>query len=76
LVYPNPFAESTRISIRGVQAKSYTLEVYNMQSQLLFNDQQSQPTFQLWRRQLPAGTLFYRLVADGKPVASGKLLAH
>lgn len=75
-VFPNPFVESTTFRVKGVQAGIYSLEIYNAQGQLLFTAQQAQPSFQLWRRQLPAGALFYRIAADGRPVASGKLLAH
>jgi len=75
-VYPNPFADVATIEIKGVQARDYRLELYDAQGRLLSNSFFNQPTFRLFRHQLPAGVIFYRLTADGKPVASGKLTAH
>jgi hypothetical protein len=75
-VYPNPFVESTTFEVTGVSANSYLLEIVDAQGRLVFNRIHSNATFQLYRDQLPAGLLFYRLAADGKPIAAGKLLVH
>ena len=74
-VYPNPFSESAFFNVSGVQAQSYTLELYDIQGRLLFNQSYQQPTFRLFRHQIPAGMIFYRLSAEGRPVATGKLVA-
>jgi hypothetical protein len=75
-VYPNPFLESAQFEITGIQASSYRLEVYDIQGRLQFNQFFVHPTFRLFRHQIPSGAHFYRLVADGKPVASGKIIAN
>ncbi|MBK7939017.1 MAG: T9SS type A sorting domain-containing protein [Lewinellaceae bacterium] len=75
-VYPNPFVESTTFEVTGVQAHTYGLHLYDAQGRLLSNSFFNLPTYRLYRHQLPAGVIFYRLTADGKPVASGKLIAQ
>jgi hypothetical protein len=75
-VYPNPAKDVVNFELSGVDAKHYSLQVYDIQGRLLVNQTFNQPTFRLFRPQLPAGTLFYWLAADGKPVASGKLLVR
>jgi len=75
-IYPNPFEESTLIEVQGVQSNSFELSLYDTQGRLLSNQVYSQPTFRLYRHQIPAGIIFYRLTAQGKPVATGKLIAE
>jgi hypothetical protein len=75
-VYPNPAKDVVNFELSGVDAQRYSLQVYDIQGRLLVNQTFNQPTFRLLRPQLPAGTLFYWLAADGKPVASGKLLVR
>ena len=74
-IYPNPFASSTLFEISGVAAQSYTLELYDAQGRQIIHDIYSHPYFRLYRDQIPSGMLFYRLLADGKLVAAGKLIA-
>jgi len=74
-VFPNPFVDGATVQITGVDAKAYGFEIYDQQGKLLFNRVYTHPEFRIHRFQLPAGILFYRLTADGKPVASGKLVA-
>ncbi len=73
-VYPNPFMQSATFEITGVPAQSFRLELYDAQGRLVFNQFYSHSTFQLFRPQLPPGAFYYRLAADGKPVASGKII--
>lgn len=73
-VYPNPFTQSATFEITGVRAKDYRLELYDAQGRLVFNQFYSHSTFQLFRPQLPPGAFYYRLAADGRPVASGKII--
>lgn len=76
-VFPNPFDESAMFEIKGVQGNpDYRLELYDAQGRLLFSQFFNQSNFRLFRRQLPAGTLFYRLSASGRTVATGKLIAR
>ena len=72
-VYPNPTHDVVTFELRGVPAKAYGLQLYDTQGRLLNNSFFNQPTFRLFRHQLPDGLIFYRLTADGKPVATGKI---
>ncbi len=74
-VYPNPASESVNFKVEGVNAKEYTLFLYDIQSRLLTYHSFNHSEFRLLRQNLPAGqTLIYQLAADGKLVASGKLI--
>ncbi len=76
-VYPNPFDESALFEVSGVAASGFTLELYDLQGKKLLNQSFNHPTFRLYRQQLPAGMLLYRLITNkGQPVASGKLLVR
>lgn len=72
--FPNPAVASVNFEVTGVEAREYTLQLYDIQGRLTFNQFFQKPNFQLLRRQLPAGTFIYRLSADGRPVASGKII--
>ncbi len=74
-VYPNPATESVNFKVEGVNAKEYTILLYDIQSRLLTYRSFNQSEFRLLRQDLPAGqTLIYQLAADGRMVASGKLI--
>lgn len=75
-VFPNPFVDGATVQVTGVEANTYGFEIFDQQGKLLFNRVYTHPEFRIHRFQLPAGILFYRLTADGKPVASGKLIAN
>ena len=74
--YPNPASDIVNFEITGVEAKQFTLQLYDIQGRLITNLFYHNPTFQLFRQQVPAGTFIYRLAADGRPVASGKLIVR
>jgi hypothetical protein len=73
-VYPNPFASSATFELIDVGGQQYHLELIDLQGRSVFNRSFTDPTIQLLRQDLPAGTLFYRLSVDGQAVATGKLL--
>ncbi|MBV6443321.1 MAG: T9SS C-terminal target domain-containing protein [Haliscomenobacteraceae bacterium CHB4] len=76
-IYPNPMDEVTTFEVTGVQADVFGLQLYDAQGRLLNSSFFNLPTFRLFRHQpIPAGVIFYRLTADGKPVASGKLMVR
>lgn len=76
LVFPNPFVEYADFKITGVQAKNYTFELFDVQGKRVLTNSFNHPDFRLHRYQLSPGVFFYRLSANGKPVASGKLIAE
>lgn len=73
-VYPNPAYQSVTFEVNGIHANTWTLELYDIQGRLIFNHFYQYPVIQLLRHQLSPGQLFYRLSADGTPVAAGKLI--
>jgi hypothetical protein len=75
-VFPNPFTDWVVFDLENVPAKQYTLQLYDMQGKLLATKFYDHPTFRLFRSQIPAGILAYRLAADGRPVAAGKLIRN
>ena len=75
-VYPNPMTDGATFEVTGVDAHIYRLELYDMQGRTISRESFNRPTFQLFRHQLPAGLILYRLTADGQPVAAGKLLVQ
>ncbi|MBK8557170.1 MAG: T9SS type A sorting domain-containing protein [Lewinellaceae bacterium] len=74
-VFPNPFAESAQFEITGIEAQHYSLDIFDIQGRHVFNRIYNTPTFRLLRQQIPPGAYIYRLSADGRPVASGKVIA-
>jgi hypothetical protein len=74
--YPNPARDVVNFDVKGVEAQQFTLQLYDIQGRFIANLFFDHPTFQLFRRQLPTGTLMYHLAADGKPVASGKIIVR
>jgi hypothetical protein len=75
-VFPNPATESVNFKVEGVAAHSYALTLYDIQGRLISNQVFDHSEFRLLRQQLPAGEIIYQLAADGKLVASGKLIVH
>ncbi len=75
-VFPNPFNESATFDLSGIVAHQYGLEVYDTQGRLIKQQFYTTPMFELYRSQIPSGVFFYRIVADGRPVAAGKLIAQ
>jgi uncharacterized repeat protein (TIGR01451 family) len=73
-VFPNPATDCVNFEVTGVEAHRFTLQLYDVQGRLISNLFFDQPRFQLFRHQLPAGEIVYRVAADGKPVISGKLI--
>ncbi len=75
-VYPNPMVDGATFELKGIDAHQYRLDLYDPQGRTISSQIFNQPTFQLFRHQLPAGLILYRLTADGQPVAAGKLLVQ
>ncbi len=75
-VFPNPFTEFANFQIKEVNAKRYTFEVFDAAGKRVLTNTHKHPDFRLDWYQLSPGVFFYRLSADGKPVASGKVVAQ
>ena len=75
-VYPNPFREQATIKVGDIHAQQLSLELYDQYGRLV--DVQSsayQSEWTIYRKALLNGTYFFRLLADGEMLATGKLLA-
>ncbi|TND08481.1 MAG: hypothetical protein FD123_2277 [Bacteroidetes bacterium] len=78
-VSPNPFAETTRITITDPQRNqtaNSVLSVYNIAGELLAAYTFSGNDFELARKNLPAGMYFLQLEQNGATVWNGKLVAE
>lgn len=73
-VYPNPLMDHAVFEVSGFPAATYELALFDNQGRLLFNRVYSSPTFRLFRNQIPAGVFYYRVSAEGTPIAAGKLM--
>ncbi len=74
--FPNPFTDEATVTIDGVQAKIYTLEIYDALGRQVAHQTKPSPEFRLLSFQFSRGIYFYRLAADGRSVASGKIEKH
>jgi hypothetical protein len=74
--FPNPATDGVNFEVKGVDARQFSLELYDVQGRLITHLFFNQSNFQLFRHQLPAGEIVYLIAADGKPVASGKLIVR
>jgi hypothetical protein len=74
--FPNPASSVVNFEVAGIEAKEFVLQLYDIQGRFITNLSFNQPSFQLFRQQLPAGELVYRLSADGKAIAAGKLIVR
>jgi uncharacterized repeat protein (TIGR01451 family) len=72
--YPNPFTDWVVFDLENIVAKQYTLQLYDIEGNLLLTHLYDHPTFRLLNSQIPAGITTYRLAADGRPVTAGKLM--
>lgn len=77
--YPNPFNPTTTISYQVAQASVVSVRIYNVLGQRLATPVQGfhQPgvyRFVFDAGTLPSGIYFYRLVVDGQPVETRKML--
>ena len=71
--FPNPFTNFTNIQVIGLNEK-YDFELYDVTGRLMKRLASIQASeFQLNREQLSAGMYLYRVVANNKQVAYGKL---
>lgn len=76
-VSPNPFTESTTITITGLSQRAVYFSLFEPSGRLLRQEQLLPPTaFELKRGALPAGLYFFRAESDGNILASGRVVAR
>lgn len=75
-VRPNPFHDRTVIALEGLQVGQGLITLFDIQGRILFTRTFQGNQFELERKDLNQGLYFFRISADGKSVAHGKLQAH
>lgn len=74
-VYPNPLTTFANFEVTGIEFENLELEIFSISGQLMSRSSSHfEDTLQWQRNDLPSGFYFYRLLADGQPVDSGKVL--
>ena len=73
-VYPNPFHSEAFFEVSGVDAQRFQLELYDVQGRVVVSKNERNARFSIQHEQLVSGLYFFRIAADGKTVATGKVL--
>lgn len=73
-VYPNPFKNHVTIEIEQENYNTIEFKLYNMMGQRIYHMATSQNLFEIHPQNLSSGTYLYRIIVDGKPLNSGKLV--
>lgn len=77
-VFPNPFLSGVMITFKDQKEKQVRTEIYNQSGNLVFEKTISAADKQqsvYWECNT-AGIYFYRVLSDGIPIGSGKLVRH
>lgn len=75
-VAPNPFNQSTTISVQGISGE-FEFELLDVTNRLLRRvPLMNSPKFELERNALSSGIYFYRITQKGRQIAVGKLVAQ
>ena len=73
-ITPNPFLESTSITVEGVEIKNGVFNLYDAMGRVLRSEYLDSNTFSFNREQLQSGIYFFTVKEKGTLVASGKLV--
>lgn len=77
-VYPNPFKTSVEFSFNANETGKATIEIYDQYGNITYLDEKPVTTGIVnltWKNAVNInGIYYYRLVFDGKPVSSGKIV--
>lgn len=72
-VLPNPFGDRATIRLEGREISKGTFTMFDAQGRSVRNQQFTGNQFQIDRNDLKPGLYFFRIDAEGRPVARGKL---
>ncbi|CAA6822592.1 MAG: Unknown protein [uncultured Aureispira sp.] len=75
-VYPNPFNEVARVEIEGKDFTTIEFELYDLTGRVVYQKTTNETSFDLYKSDLSQGVYVYRIVADGKLLNTGKLIAR
>lgn len=74
--YPNPFASAIEFEAKGVQCKTLTINVFDMNGRRIRQEKAPGNKLQLLRNDMPAGMYAFRLDADGRLIHTGKIIVR
>ena len=75
-VYPNPFKEVATIEIEGETFTTVEFELYDLTGRMIYQKTSKDSSFNIQKANLTQGVYVYRIVADGKLLNTGKLIAR
>lgn len=75
-IRPNPFHDRTVIQLDGMEIREGQFNLFDAQGRMVFTRTFQGNQFDLERKNLDQGLYFFRISADGKAVAHGKLQAY
>jgi hypothetical protein len=76
-VFPNPFSNTATIELNAaIPLAEQQFELYDVTGRMVQSALVQGSSFELRREDLQAGMYFFRLLANGKFVASGKLIVQ
>jgi hypothetical protein len=75
-VFPNPFHQQARVQVSGAEFLQINFELYDITGKLLYQQLSYDNDFDIQVADLTAGVYFYRIIADGQLLNSGKLMAR
>lgn len=74
--YPNPFASSIEFEAKGVNCKTLTINVFDINGRLVRQEKAPGNQLRLLRNDMPAGMYAFQLDADGRLIHTGKIIVR
>jgi len=76
-VFPNPFSQQTTIEVKGQNYQELQLSIYDIMGREVERVSEfGNNKIILHRKQLLQGAYFYRLIADDRPISTGKIIVR
>ena len=75
-LYPNPVTSTSKLTIKGLQQRSYSVDIYNIVGDYIKSFVVSNNELLLHRRDFVPGIYFYRLTASGSEIITGKFIVE
>lgn len=75
-IYPNPTSERAIFFLKSPTPAEGTLQLFNLQGQLVRTQPFATNTFELNATELPQGMYLFRLESGGRPIAAGKIIVQ
>lgn len=72
--YPNPFSEHIYFELKNATQENLTFKVFNMQGQLIHQQEISDNRFSYRHIDRSSGVFFFQVLSNGKAVSTGKII--